>query len=527
MKNRRDAAALLDAVREKSFTPSVRDVDALIELLKTANDERVQAVQNAILRVGRPAAACLLARLPGSTRPVRGHLVKILGRIGQVAPAPDIRDALLALLYDEDLKTRRNAVLALGRMPLPGVEDALLQKWAREDRIDHRRSIAASLGKIGGEKSLDALRAFETKDAELKRIIGQAALIISRNLVRNTESTVDGGVAPSSSTRLVAHCRAGLEKILTAEFGASWQPQVLGCGAVGVTLRGPLESIFSARTFLNFGMALPPVQGTGAGAVVAALTQEAAMKIFKTWTCGLIRYRIEWAGAGPRRAAVWNCVKEIAARRPELINDPADSTWEAVVHQSKNETRVDLHPKKLPDPRFAYRLNSVYASSHPTLAAALARVAGPRPDDVVWDPFAGAGTELVERALAGSCRELHGTDIDPRAIEVAERNLKAAGIHGARLRVGDALTEHVPGVTLILTDPPMGRRSRPGGVGPLLKRFIEHAAETLAPGGRFVWISPLPEQNAKEARTAGLELNFHQDVDMGGFRGQIQKYEKK
>src|SRR3990167_4330610 len=62
MKNRRDAAALLDAVREKSFTPSVRDVDALIELLKTANDERVQAVQNAILRVGRPAAACLLAR---------------------------------------------------------------------------------------------------------------------------------------------------------------------------------------------------------------------------------------------------------------------------------------------------------------------------------------------------------------------------------------------------------------------------------------------------------------------------------
>ncbi|OGH57983.1 MAG: hypothetical protein A3I06_06335 [Candidatus Lindowbacteria bacterium RIFCSPLOWO2_02_FULL_62_12] len=146
---------------------------------------------------------------------------------------------------------------------------------------------------------------------------------------------------------------------------------------------------------------------------------------------------------------------------------------------------------------------------------------------MVWDPFAGAGTELVERALAGSCRELHGTDIDPRAIEVAERNLKAAGIHGARLRVGDALTEHVPGVTLILTDPPMGRRSRPGGVGPLLKRFIEHAAETLAPGGRFVWISPLPEQNAKEARTAGLELNFHQDVDMGGFRGQIQKYEKK
>lgn len=524
--HRRDAASLLNAMRDTSFTPGLRDMSGLIDLLESADDDGVKAVQHSIARAGPAAASCILARLPESVRPVRGHLVNILGRIGRDTRDSEIAGTLLSLLYDEDLKTRRNAVIALGHMPLPGIEPALLQKWAREDRIDHRRSIAASLGRIGGAASLEALRAFKTADAELKRIIGQSLLLISRNLTRSAESAIAAGVAPESPVAVAAHCRGGIEKILADEYDASWQPRILGIGKVGLTLRGPLESLFQARTFLCFGFPLPPERGTGPEAVTRALTGEAALRIFKTWTRGLIRYRIEWTGAGPRRAAVWACAKTITERRPELINDPADSTWEAVVHESKNETRIELQPKKLPDPRFTYRLNYVYASSHPTLAAALVRVAGIRPDDVVWDPFAGSGTELIERALAGPCRELHGTDTDPRAVGAAGQNLKAAGIGSATLKVGDSLSEKVPGVTLILTNPPMGRRVRRGDVGPLLKRFIEHAAWNLSRHGRLVWFTHLPQPCAAAAKEAGLKLTFKQDVDMGGIRVELQRYEK-
>ena len=40
---------------------------------------------------------------------------------------------------------------------------------------------------------------------------------------------------------------------------------------------------------------------------------------------------------------------------------------------------------------------------------------GARADDVVWDPFVGSGTELVERALAGPYARLLGSDTDPRS----------------------------------------------------------------------------------------------------------------
>src|SRR5947207_4079330 len=58
---------------------------------------------------------------------------------------------------------------------------------------------------------------------------------------------------------------------------------------------------------------------------------------------------------------------------------------------------------------FRSRVADVAAASHPTIAAALARVAGTAPDEVVWDPFCGSGAELVERGRLGSARLL-GTE---------------------------------------------------------------------------------------------------------------------
>lgn len=519
--------SLENAVRSRSFTPSARDVGGLIGLLETGDESLVKAIQNSLIRIGALAAPIIASHLPAARRPVRGHLVKVIGRIGQRTQDPKIAQMLLSLLYDDDLKTRRNAILALGQFPIPAVERALLEKWRREDRIDHRRSIAAALGRVGGGAALAALTGYETEDPELKRILTQARLMISRNLTRGEESTIADAATPRSPVRLIAHCRAGLERILSEEFDASWNPKVLGPGRVDVTLRGALKTVFRARTMETFGIALGFSKGRGVESVVKALTGEEALKIFKTWTRGSIRYRLEWTGAGHRRADVWNCVKSVTDHRPELINDPSGSTWEAVIRESKEGVDLELRPKKLADPRFAYRLNYVYAASHPTLAAALARVAGVRPDDVVWDPFVGSGTELAERAIAGPYRQLRGTDTDPRAIEIAKQNLKAAGIGNAVLGVADAPTAIVPGVTLILTNPPMGRRSRPGDVGPMLSRFIEHAADQLVPGGRLVWISPNPKESADIAKRSGLRLNYKQDIDMGGFRGQIQRYDKR
>jgi tRNA G10 N-methylase Trm11 len=165
----------------------------------------------------------------------------------------------------------------------------------------------------------------------------------------------------------------------------------------------------------------------------------------------------------------------------------------------------------------------VPAASHPTIAAALARTAGVRADDVVWDPFCGSGGELVERSLLGPCRRLIGSDVDPRALEAARANLDAANVR-AELIAGDALTLSPTGVTLILTNPPMGRRvARSGGAtAALVDGLVATAARTLVRDGRMVWLSPLPERTVAKARTVGLKVFDVARVDLGGFDAMLQ-----
>jgi 23S rRNA G2445 N2-methylase RlmL len=189
---------------------------------------------------------------------------------------------------------------------------------------------------------------------------------------------------------------------------------------------------------------------------------------------------------------------------------------------------VELVPR-LSDPRFAYRKGDVPAASHPTIAAALIRAATTRKADVVWDPFVGSGTELCERAIAGSYATLTGSDVDPAALEVARANLEACGAHDVTLLAGDATSLRPPGPrpTLIVTNPPLGRRvQRSAALAPLLDRFVTHAAELLAPGGILSWISPFPERTRDVAERCRLLMMRALEVDLGGFDAELQVWRK-
>ncbi|MEA2748602.1 MAG: hypothetical protein QOI41_2745, partial [Myxococcales bacterium] len=150
----------------------------------------------------------------------------------------------------------------------------------------------------------------------------------------------------------------------------------------------------------------------------------------------------------------------------------------------------------------------------------------PRPDDVVWDPFVGAGAELVERARLGPYKALIGTDLERAAIDAARSNLGAAGIADATLVVADAVTYEPRGVTLIVTNPPMGRRVQRGTHGELLERFVDHAARILVPGGALVWAVPDPRALHARAERAGLVLDHAFTVDMGGFPAEMSVHRK-
>jgi predicted RNA methylase len=525
---RPDLARLIE---DAGFTPSVRDVDALVDLL--VQEAHARAAEKAILRVGPPAFPRVRARLSEAAGPLRSAIVRVLGRLVDRESREDVA-VLLGLLRDAEPKARRNAAIALGHVPGDAVEGALLSAWHDDPRPEMRRSIAASLGKIGSARSIDLLReASASSDPELSRIAARAAIIVDRTGSRDDPSAVDVTRTAPRATPILLLARRGLEDLLAAEasrIADLSQARGLGNGRVSAELTGPLQSVFRARTMLEVRFPLPTervLEGeTLAVAIARAMAGPRAREALETWTRGSVRYRIAWSDGAHRRAETWATARAIAERGLGYVNDPTGSNWEIVVARNARTVDIEMAPRRIDDPRFSWRRADVPAASHPTVAAALALVAGVRPDDVVWDPFVGSGAELVERGLAGAYESLMGSDLDSRALAAAQANLSAAGLT-ARLELGSALDRAPEGVTLVITNPPMGRRSsRSGELREMLDRFVPHVASVLRAGGRLVWMAPWPERARAAAERAGLELASARSVDMGGFEVELQHWIK-
>lgn len=535
--------SLEEAVHDPGFTPRVSDVAGLLDLV-AEGAESAEPAERMLLRVGPEAARQADARAADEPAAMRPRWVRLIGRIVAAQPSDELVALLVARLRDDDARSRRLAVRALGRVRTAAVEAALVAALAAESATEVRAALVEALGKVGGQQALSALdgasdsSATETTDETL----GRARLRITRTLDRTEGSRFLAERSPSKPTAVVVRCRAGLDRLLLAELDANLHARLPPDsredeGRVEATLTGPASTLLQARTMLSFGFPLPPRPIPGglnagpdavASALVDALASDEAASLLRHFTEGPIRYRIDWAAGGKRRAVVWKTAQRVAAQRPELVNDPSGSTWEAAIHVAPDggSLRVELVPR-FDDARFAYRLGDVPAASHPTLAAALVRVGGVREDDVVWDPFAGSGTELCERALAGPYLRLFGTDRDAGALAVAAKNLEAAHVH-AELVCADALIWQPPEpITLVVTNPPMGRRVLRGAdLGAVLERMVANAARSLAPGGRMVWLSPLPKRTSAAAAAAGLETTFSVEVDMGGFHADLQAFRK-
>jgi SAM-dependent methyltransferase len=297
---------------------------------------------------------------------------------------------------------------------------------------------------------------------------------------------------------------------------------------VSLDYAGTLRALLRARLAQDVAIQLPLEPGAEdpIERIAARLCQPDALSALAAWTEGPARFRVAWSDGGHHRARAWALAQSVRRRSSALVNDSEAALWTARV-RSDGTGSIELSPRLEPDPRFEYRVSEVRAASHPTLAAALARSGGVRSDDVVWDPFVGSGLELVERARLGAFAELWGSDIDSRAIAAARANLNAAGLREARLVERSALEFAPEGVSLVLTNPPMGRRvARDGSLGTLLEGFVRHVAQALRPGGRLVWLSPLAAQTARDARGAGLIVRDGPDVDLGGFSARLQICER-
>jgi predicted RNA methylase len=515
---------LIERARDPGYTPPVAELGSLITALDGAAEDDSVALERALARAGAAAVGPVIAALPGAGASARAHLAAVLGRLRDARAVA----ALCALLGDADPLVQRRAASALGRLDADDVESerALLAALPTA-ALPEQRAIVEALGKVGGSRASSALGRMPRSDAELGRRIENALTLLSRRGQRVTESTVVLDRALGKPLTVLASCRSGLSELLLSELAPLGRARRVSASVVELCFGGTLGELFCARTALEWGVRLPLGRTTDLPRAIAeALVTEDARRIFAAWTLGTPRFRLAFVDGGRQRAQSWAVARAVRALSSTLVNDPRSATWEVVVQHRAEQPHLVLVPRGFDDPRFSYRCRDVPAASHPTIAAALARAAGARNDDVVWDPFVGSGLELVERARLGPYRRLIGTDIDSRALDAARENLRAAGVT-AELGLADAAAHRASGVTLILTNPPMGRRvARERDLSKLFEAFLEHAARTLAQGGRLVWLSPLPALTREVGERVGLRTQAGPPVDMGGFQTELQTLTK-
>jgi 23S rRNA G2445 N2-methylase RlmL len=521
-------------LRDPGFTPRQRDLPALLALVAAPDRKLGALAERAALRLGPPAQARILDRFRSARGPERPRLIRLIGKLARTEEGTELRALLFTLLTDDEAAVRRQAIAALGRIGGDDVVDALARAARRETKPEHLRSLAEALGRSHDPKARAALDEIAARantlppDPQLGRRLIEANVIMARVAARAGATSIDLDAPPPRPVTVWLHVRRGLEELLLRELDSSSSPRIDSPGLVTAILRGPLSMFASARIAMRFGF--PLKQATVGrtddlgGSVARTLTSGEALQVLTSFTRGKpIRYRIEWLGGGRHRASNLRIAEAVARQRPELVNDPRDSTWEAIVDAHDDLVAIELWPRGLKDERFSYRRALLPAGSHPTIAAALARAAEVEDRDVVWDPFVGSATELIECAMLAPKARLFGSDVEPRAIAAATANLAAAGLR-AELAVGDAVS-HRPRVapTLIITNPPMGRRVlERRALGELFYGLISRAAQLLAKDGRMVWLSPLPRDTAMFANRAGLAVTMRRRVDMGGFWAELQ-----
>jgi predicted RNA methylase len=497
------------------------DLQRWIDELASDDDKVAGSARRRLVARGPAAFELLLGvvRQPKSVAQYRAAL-RVLGDIATLAPQAKetLRGILLEHLHQRDGAERRSVIGCLGNLGVDARTDtALSDLWKREKRDDQLRVLAEALGRAGGAKADEALASCASTGPLVLREVAKARAAIGARMLRGGSGAgrvLGEKIVTAVPIRL--RCRAGLGELLLKHL-----PDTLGNaretapGQIDGELSGELNSLLQCRLWSEAVLVARRVAGADpAEAIAASLTGEMG-SLLRDLTQGAPTWRLQSPNSS--RGHLLDIIRAAQSAAPDLPNSPGEAVWEI----SPLNDAIELRPRFWADTRFDYLVEKIPAMTHAPLAAAMAVLSNPRPDDIVWDPFCGAGTELAERAKAGPYAQLIGSDRDQTAINAARSNLK--GIERVTLERGDSLNLRVRGVNVILTNPPYGRKVQGGNPSQLLRQLIERASQ-LIKRGRIVMCSPSPDETRTHAEKLGWKTIERHAVGTGDNIVELQVF---
>lgn len=166
---------------------------------------------------------------------------------------------------------------------------------------------------------------------------------------------------------------------------------------------------------------------------------------------------------------------------------------------------AELPPKPFMERRPKNRPFFHPSAMPPKLARCMINLARPKAGDLVFDPFCGTGSMLIEAALIG-CRVL-GADIQWRMVKGSRANLAHFRITPEGLMVADAKNPPVTAVDCIVADPPYGKSATTlkRTTKQIIEECLNATRDLLSEGGHICMAAPKTVGISQIGRAAGYK----------------------
>ena len=295
---------------------------------------------------------------------------------------------------------------------------------------------------------------------------------------------------------------AGLDRFVDDELASKLGRREYGpsehsrAGRMSIEYSGPVESLLSLRSAVavhiveRFAVSRPRAllghedfnRLLGAIREVVGLHPRGTFKTFRVSAAGadsgtFQRLRMDLGAALGLEDRSDEGHLHLSIRRRQL-----GFGWEALIR---------LTP--LPLSARAWRVCNQPDAPNATIAHSMALLAEPRNKERFLNLCCGSGTLLVERLRLGPAACAIGVDIEPAALDCAERNIEAAGVgQVVNLIRGDVRRVPLPSRSFdtIVVDLPFGMlRDTSHELDTLYDEALQEAARLLVAGGAFVVIT--------------------------------------